>query len=166
MKNIVLLLTFTTLCTTLICPRHSSAQHFVDGQMPDTFLAAHEKSQVSSVVFSPDGKTIAGGSKDEIKLWDVATGTLKATLEGHGDSVSSVAFSPDGKSLASGSADRTVRLWDVTRQPKTPKATLSDHGNKVYAVAFSSDGTRLASGSADGRVRLWTALPPANNDGS
>ena len=126
MKNIVLLFIFTILCATLIYPQHSSAQHFVDGQMPDTFLAAHEKSPIMSVAFSPDGKTIASGGVDNtigsvdntivsvdptIKLWDVATGSLKTTLEGHISAVMSVVFSPDGNTLASGSADNTIKLW-------------------------------------------------------
>ena len=39
---------------------------------------------VSSVAFSPDGKTLASGSDDKtIKLWDVATGKEQATLKGH-----------------------------------------------------------------------------------
>ena len=39
---------------------------------------------VSSVAFSPDGKTLASGSSDKtIKLWDVATGKEQATLQGH-----------------------------------------------------------------------------------
>ena len=66
---------------------------------------------VTSVAFSPDGKTLASGSWDNtIILWDVSNRQspvqLGAPLSGHGIVVDSVAFSPDGKTLASGSADR------------------------------------------------------------
>ena len=44
-------------------------------------------------------------------LWDVATRTLAATLEGHSGEVYSVAFSPNGSTLASGASDETVKLW-------------------------------------------------------
>ncbi|KAL4781092.1 hypothetical protein BJX76DRAFT_25220 [Aspergillus varians] len=40
--------------------------------------------QVYSVVFSPDGRQLTSGSGDStIKLWDVTTGELQQTLEGH-----------------------------------------------------------------------------------
>ena len=69
---------------------------------------------VYSVVFSPDGNTIASGSRDStVRLWDARTGTLIHTLTGHKSVVFSVAFSPDGNTLASGGGDDTVRLWDA-----------------------------------------------------
>ena len=50
-------------------------------------------------------QTLASGSEDDtIKLWDVATGSLKGyTGRTRELRVNSVAFSPDGKTLASGS---------------------------------------------------------------
>jgi WD40 repeat protein len=73
---------------------------------------------IYSVVFSPDGKTLATGSRDKtIKLWDAQSGQERATLKGHTHDVWSVVFSPDGKTLASGSQDKTIKLWDVPPGP-------------------------------------------------
>jgi WD40 repeat protein len=115
----------------------------------------HSKA-VSSVAYSPDGKTLASASLDKtIKLWAVATGVEQATIKGHTHFVLSVAFSPDDKTLASGSFDKTVRLWDAATGKE--RAALKGHTGWVYSVAFSPDSKALASASQDGTVRLWDA---------
>jgi WD40 repeat protein len=91
---------------------------------------------VSSVAFSPDGKTLAAGDADDtIRLWNVTTRQqIGGPFTGHGGSVTSVAFSPDGKTLASGSYDLTVRLWNTA----TPGQNLAETTNLVrYLCALA-----------------------------
>ncbi len=61
-----------------------------------------------TVAFAPDGKTLASAScqrsresKAELKLWDIATGTERASVAVPGISrISGLAFAPDGLTLA------------------------------------------------------------------
>ena len=155
MKKSLILLVLTALCETFMFIPQSFAQTFVDGQMPDTFLK--HGGSVNDIKFSPDGQMLASGGDDNtVKLWDVASGTLKTTLEGHTDGINSVAFSPDGATLASGSEDSTVKLWNVATS--ILKTTLEGHTDRVGSIAFSPDGQMLASGGDDNTVKLWDVV--------
>ncbi|MCP4698409.1 MAG: WD40 repeat domain-containing protein [Gammaproteobacteria bacterium] len=122
-------------------------------------LKGHQNN-VIPLVFSPDGKMLASGSKDKtVMLWDAETGNALKTLKSHNDKVQAVAFSPDGTLLASGSEDNTIKLWEVNTGKLT--ATLTGHDKTfmdykgVFSVAFSPDGKTLASANWDYSVMLW-----------
>ncbi len=120
-----------------------------------TYLQGHSD-EARSVAFSPDGKLVASGGRDDlILLWNVATGQpVGEPLRGHTGWVDAVAFSPDGKLLASASEDGTIRLWDAASGAPIGQP-LTGHVGAVRDVAFSPDGKLLASAGADQTVRLW-----------
>ena len=76
-----------------------------------TTLKGHSDA-VTSVAFSPDGKRLGTGSRNQmLKLWAVDTGQELLTLKVRAGEVWSVVFSPDGQTLAAGGSDETVKLW-------------------------------------------------------
>ena len=83
-----------------------SSSTFLKGRM---VLFGHSD-QINRMAYSSDGKTLATASDDKtVRLWDAATGSVRAILQGHSSPVDSVAFSPNAKMLASGAGDLATR---------------------------------------------------------
>jgi WD40 repeat protein len=55
----------------------------------------------------------SGSNEGTVKIWDVATGNLLRTLEGHSSLIESVAFSPDGNLLAAGGFAGRISIWGI-----------------------------------------------------
>ena len=76
--------------------------------------------RVKALTFSPDGRYLTSGSRDNsIRLWDVKIGTEFTILRGHAGEVNVLASAADGTTLISGSIDGTILLWDwekITQQ--------------------------------------------------
>jgi len=104
--------------------------------------------------YGPRITTVQQGTNKSLKLWDVATGNLLRTFEGHTNAISSVALSPDGRTALSGSWDHTIKLWDLASGQEI--RTLRGHMELVTSVDYAPDGqTALSAGGADKTVRLW-----------
>ena len=109
-------------------------------------------SNISTVTFSPDGKTLASGGDGKLYLWDIATGVRKLAITGHTSSVSTIAFSPDGRTLASGGYEK-ILLWDTATSTYEATLFVGDWAGNA-SLAFSPDGRTLAS-EASGLIHLW-----------
>jgi RNA polymerase sigma factor (sigma-70 family) len=135
----------------------------VDRGVPQATLTGHD--QVSSIVFAPDGKTLASGdSSNTIRLWDVEARKVTARLvgkkapgqaSGHGDVIRSLVFTPDGKTLISvgDHCDGTIRLWDVG-SGKERLRLKGQHGDGNL-LALAPDGKTLAVTGHNNTVHLW-----------
>ena len=109
----------------------------------------------TSVAFSPDGGTLASGSRDQtIRLWDAVTGGHQHTLKGHMDVVLHVAFNPAGGTLASVSWDDTIRLWNAGTGASEGIITM----DSVRGFGFSPDGRTLGSVGWDENLHLWDGV--------
>ncbi len=124
------------------------------GELRAQASAAH-RDRVSSLAWSPDGRTLGSGSWDRtVVLRNPVTGRVRSELRmQHSARVSSLAFSPGGETLAVGDWDGAIVLWRTTgRRLHEP---LVGHRDRVSGLAFSRDGRLLASGGWDQTVRLW-----------
>jgi WD40 repeat protein len=131
---------------------------------------------VHSLAFSPNGSEIvsAGGdpkadtssslSANRVKIWNLATGEVRAELKGHKWYVEACLFSPDGTKVLSYCAgerwgyaceDKTLKLWSADSGQEL--ATLEGHSEHIAEARFSPDGSLVASAGYDMTARLWRA---------
>lgn len=140
---------------------------------------------VVSLSMSPDGLMMARGAYNEdIKIWEVTTGTELMTLLGkdqydHQWSVC-VAFSPDGIHLASGNDIGKIKLWEVLpngeerleinghwredalETTETRGFYIEEEGGFqkpmdywIGAMLFTPDGRYLITGSRDASIKFF-----------
>jgi WD40 repeat protein len=138
------------------------------------------KRAVSSVAFSPDGKTLAYALEGDIVFWDLQRQRDRLRAEHPGNL--SIRFAPSGQTLASAcdtpepsfspmlgadgnpiapagrgkAEDGSIRLWNPTTGQIV--RTLFDKSSEgVNSIAFSPDDGVLAAGYHDAKIRIWDA---------
>jgi WD40 repeat protein len=135
------------------------------------------------VSLSPNGRVLAVGTddKESVRLWDIATGDLIATLPHKkectycDDGVNGITFSSDGQTLATigsfsgylwSTADWHMRTLLVDdRYSRASRVRVHghwqdqvetfSHASTVYRLLISPSGRWVATASRDGTAKLW-----------
>jgi RNA polymerase sigma factor (sigma-70 family) len=105
----------------------------------------------SSLVFSPDGKTIASG----VRFWDVASGAKIRHFDFPDGNA--VGFSPDGKRVVFGSYDGSVRLCDLTGGKTISQWNANDRLERAngWETLFSPDLKTALVRSVNNHKTVW-----------
>lgn len=135
---------------------------------------------VSSVAFSPDGKSLVTGLADEnsynwgrIVFWKMnpsKPSTMKGTarlVTGGKCNIQSVAYSPDGKTVVSGSWGYSGTFYEGDSIPDIHYGELrfldARSGQLVRLIKTKSEGIDKVVFSLDGKLLATTAIAPHNN---
>jgi WD40 repeat protein/DNA-binding SARP family transcriptional activator len=109
--------------------------------------------------FSPDDLLLAVTRNVDLEteetgpmIFDLATGELVQTLEGHEGDVTDIGFTPDGNRVVTSGRDGAVRVWELESGEVT--GTFLGHADSVQDLEISEDGSVVASsGAVD--VMVW-----------
>ena len=147
---------------TLAYQDDSGAVHLVDAE------SGRERGKLnvpgmhfSQLLFSPDGRRLAGGGGqgDEVQLvvWDVASGELlrhwkwPKGRDPH-SAVEALSFTPDGRRLAAAVFRQSAAyVFDVGDDRRLAELKHME----IYGLSFSPDGNTLATAGWDSIVRFW-----------
>jgi RNA polymerase sigma factor (sigma-70 family) len=115
-------------------------------------VAAGQK-YMSTIQFSPDGRTLVTAGSYGLHFWDTATGGERS----HSEAIDTerIAFSSDAKTLVAAERHSAAfHLWDVATGKRKPEPV--SHAGRPRGLSLSPDGRRLAtSGGVDGTIHIW-----------
>jgi WD40 repeat protein len=113
---------------------------------------------LNRLTFSPDGKTLAGDTSADVRLWDAKTGkrtqVLKPVVNPPAGGIWDVAFSPDNRLVAGygtarvdGQRKSWLTVWGLPSGEILHSIEAGDAGSATApgTLAFSPDGKSLAT---------------------
>jgi WD40 repeat protein len=83
-----------------------------------------------------------------LKVWDLDSGRVLTTVDGHTHEVRACAVAPDGRRLVSASADRTLKVWDLA----SLQCLLTHRGDADFWCVVATGSSIIAG---DGVGTVW-----------
>ena len=165
----------TVICTVQFSPDGSkiafSDGNFVfivssaDGEIVST-IELHSR-QVEDVAhtrvlkWSPNGQFLAlSGQQNEVLYYNVETGQLVHSFEGHQKSVSAIVFKADGSWLITGGFDGVITVWDTNTYqrlkslPHEEQGTGDDTKRTIVGIATTPEADLYAVGFMKGSLGI------------
>jgi WD40 repeat protein len=134
----------------------------VDGSVADVWDAASgsavaelpgDGSSFASIAFTGDGRWIAAGGGNDVRVFDTRTWARVMTVAGPG--IRSLAVDPTGPRLITGTIDGDAAIWAIPTGERLHH--LRELGEPVDAVAFAPGGAAVATATRDGMIQVWDA---------
>jgi WD40 repeat protein len=119
-----------------------------------------------AAALSPSGKhlAVAGipygaleNTPGKIHLFELSTGRMVQTFEGHTKMVTGLTFSRDGTGLASSSVDGTGIIYNLQTGRGVVRMNHLPDLAPLRGIACAADGVLLATASDDGIARVWNS---------
>ena len=109
---------------------------------------------ITTLAFTPDGKSLVGGSQGgDVRVWDLASGTIAETFTPQSGGQVQVAVDPSGRTVVSGTDNGTVIAWDLSGQQSLGRTfAWSTPGNScpgAPCMAINPAGTIMATDEGD-----------------
>ncbi|XP_046715891.1 apoptotic protease-activating factor 1 isoform X1 [Silurus meridionalis] len=114
---------------------------------------ARQEQRIRCVCICKQTSTVALGMEDgSVRVLEVPSGNVLATLQGHTKTVHHCLFTDDGQTLITASEDSTIRVW----QWRTGEyLELKGHKEQVRRFQLLNSSSALLSWSFDGTVKVW-----------
>lgn len=128
------------------------------GQEARLMIPEGHTKELTTAVFSPDGKRVITASKDfTAKVWEATSGRILLNLKGHVSIVNLALFSPDGSKIATSSLDGSTKIWDAYNGDLLRDLryeTMNNAQAPVGAQIFSPDGSKIITTNY-GKAIIW-----------
>jgi WD40 repeat protein len=127
---------------------------------PGPVLTKSDNLHMASVMFTTDGKFLAGLSQEgPLVFWEAKSGKLAResvplrlkTIPATAPGIFALAFAPDGRTLAANGSDQKLRLWDLPSGKQSLELPSSASG-----IGFTPDGRSLFAFGVDSMWELDT----------
>ncbi|HAZ62146.1 MAG TPA: hypothetical protein DCZ72_00830 [Armatimonadetes bacterium] len=116
--------------------------------------------QFRSLSVSPDGRYVAGGCFEYLRIWDLAEARTLGHLTGYNADVTSTSWAYDSRRVVGASNPEgrwepgLVMLWDALDHRLLAELTTQS-GAKVIEVRFVPKRPLIVGGDNEGAVSLW-----------
>jgi len=125
-----------------------------DGSLLREIAGAHSDT-VFDLAFTPDGSLLASAGADKFaRVFDVKTGKLIRSFEGHTNHVLGVAWNHTGRTLATAGADDVIKVWNVETGQQI--RTIQGFTKQATALSYVGYGSTFAVAAGGVPVRLVT----------
>ena len=124
----------------------------------DNFVNSNNMASISTVAYHPESTiAVSGDIAAGLTSWDLTSGSIIRTYQGHDENVTAITFSDNGRTMFTSSWDNSIREWDVASGRIVQE--FYGHNGGINALSITDDNLYMISGGFDSSMRIWLVHP-------